>query len=66
MTNDDAFNLITEWLSLANEVSDMSLNRATFDEHRYNYAINRVDIIRHKIYQYYDENMKKGEDYEKE
>lgn len=60
MTGDKAVELINEWLNLAKEVGDMNLNRMEYDEERYNYAMDRMDVIREKI-QKYHEQMNKGE-----
>lgn len=49
MTEDKAVELINEWLELAKEVSDMNLNRMEYDEERYEYAMDRMDVIRKKI-----------------
>lgn len=59
MTEDKAVELINEWLELAKEVSDMNLNRMEFDEDRYNFAMNRMDVIREKIQEYHDSIFKK-------
>jgi hypothetical protein len=48
MTEDKAVELINEWLELAKEVSDMNLNRMEYDEERYEYAMDRMDVIRKK------------------
>ena len=48
MTEDEAVTLINEWLNLAKEVGDMNLNRMEYDEDRYNYAMDRMDVIRKK------------------
>lgn len=45
MTEDRAVELINEWLNLAKEVGDMNLNRMEYDEERYNYAMNRMNIM---------------------
>lgn len=56
MINEDkAMELINEWLSLAKEVGDMNLNRMEFDENRYNYAMERIDVIREEIEKYHDQ-----------
>lgn len=49
MTGDKAVELINEWLNLAKEVGDMNLNRMEYDEERYNYAMDRMDVIRKEI-----------------
>lgn len=46
MTEDRAVELINEWLKLAKEVGDMNLNRMEYDEERYNYAMDRMNVIR--------------------
>ena len=60
MTADEAVELINEWLNLAKEVGNMNLNRMEYDEERYNYAMERMDVIRKKIQEYH-EQMNKGE-----
>ena len=45
MTGDKAVELINEWLNLAKEIGDMNLNRMEYDEERYNYAMDRMDVI---------------------
>lgn len=59
MTGDQAVALINEWLELAKEVSDMNLNRMEYDEERYEYAMDRMDVIREKIQEYHDSIFKK-------
>lgn len=59
MTGDEAVELINEWLNLAKEVSDMNLNRMEYDEDRYNFAMDRMDVIRKKIQEYHDSIFKK-------
>lgn len=54
MTGDKAVELINEWLNLAKEVGDMNLNRMEYDEERYNYAMDRMDVIRQEINDYHD------------
>lgn len=49
MTGDKAVELINEWLNLAKEIGDMNLNRMEYDEERYNYAMDRMDVIRQEI-----------------
>lgn len=44
MTGDKAVELINEWLNLAKEVGDMNLNRMEYDETRYNYAMDRMNV----------------------
>ena len=60
MTADEAVALINEWLELAKEVGDMNLNRVEYDEDRYEYAMDRMDVIRQEINDYH-EQMNKGE-----
>ena len=60
MTEDKAVELINEWLNLAKEIGDMNLNRMEYDETRYNYAMDRMDVIRKEINEYH-EHMNKGE-----
>lgn len=60
MTEDRAVELINEWLNLAKEVGDMNLNRMEYDEERYNYAMDRMNVIRQEINDYH-EQMNKGE-----
>lgn len=60
MTGDEAVELINEWLNLAKEVSDMNLNRMEYDEDKYNFAMDRMDVIRKEINDYH-EQMNKGE-----
>lgn len=60
MSEDKAVELINEWLSLAKKVSDMNLNRVEFDEDRYEYAMNRMDVIRQAINEYHESIHKKG------
>lgn len=62
MTGDEAVELINEWLTLAKEVSDMNLNRMEYDEDRYNFAMDRMDVIRKKIQEYHEQMNKKRED----
>lgn len=62
MTGDEAVELINEWLNLAKEVSDMNLNRIEYDEDRYNFAMDRMDVIRKKIQEYHEQMNKKRED----
>lgn len=53
MTGDKAVELINEWLNLAKEIGDMNLNRMEYDEERYNYAMDRMDVIRQEINEYH-------------
>lgn len=62
MTEDQAVALINEWLELAKEVSDMNLNRVEYDENRYEYAMDRMDVIRQEIQEYHEQMNKKRED----
>lgn len=59
MTGDKAVELINEWLNLAKEVGDMNLNRMEYDEERYNYAMDRMDVIRQEINEYHEQMNKK-------
>ena len=54
MSEDKAVELIIEWLNLAKEVSDMNLNRMEYNEERYEYAMERMDVIREKIQKYHE------------
>lgn len=58
MTEDKAVELINEWLELAKEVSDMNLNRMEYDEDRYNFAMDRMDVIRKDIQEYHEQMNK--------
>lgn len=62
MTEDKAVELINEWLELAKEVGDMNLNRMEYDEDRYNFAMDQMDVIRKKIQEYHEQMNKKRED----
>lgn len=62
MTEDTAVALINEWLILAKEVGDMNLNRMEYDEERYNYAMDRMDVIRNIINEYHEQMRKKEEE----
>ena len=55
MTEDRAVELINEWLNLAKEVGDMNLNCMEYDEERYNYAMDRMDVIRQEINDYHEQ-----------
>ena len=55
MTEDRAVELINEWLNLAKEVGDMNLNRMEYDEERYNYAMDRMNVIRQEINDYHEQ-----------
>lgn len=58
MTGDQAVTLINEWLELAKEVGDMNLNRMEYDEERYEYAMDRMDVIRKEIQEYHKQMNK--------
>lgn len=58
MTADEAVALINEWLNLAKEVGDMNLNRIEYDEERYEYAMERMDVIRKDIQEYHEQMNK--------
>lgn len=58
MTEDKAVALINEWLELAKEVGDMNLNRIEYNEERYNYAMDRMDVIRNEINDYHEQMNK--------
>lgn len=62
MTDDKAVALINEWLNLAKDVGDMNLNRMECDEERYNYAMDRMNVIRQKINDYYEQMFSEDED----
>lgn len=62
MNENTAVELINEWLELAKEVGDMNLNRMEYDEDRYNFAMDRMDVIRKKIQEYHEQMNKKRED----
>jgi hypothetical protein len=55
---DKAVGLINEWLNLAKEVGDMNLNRMEYDEERYNYAMDRMNVIRKEINKYHEQMNK--------
>lgn len=55
MTEDRAVELINEWLNLAKEVGNMNLNRMEYDEERYNYAMDRMNVIRQEINDYHEQ-----------
>ena len=61
MTDDKAVALINEWLNLAKDVGDMNLNRTEYDEERYNYAMDRMDVIRQKINEYHEQLFSEDE-----
>lgn len=58
MNENTAVELINEWLNLAKEVGDMNLNRMEYDEERYNYAMDRMDVIRQEINKYHEHMSK--------
>lgn len=62
MTEDRAVELINEWLNLAKDVGDMNLNRMEYDEERYNYAMDRMNVIRQKIYEYHGQLFSEAKD----
>lgn len=62
MTDDKAVALINEWLNLAKEVGDMNLNCMEYDEERYNYAMDRMDVIRHEINDYHEKMFSEAKD----
>lgn len=61
MTEDRAVELINEWLNLAKDVGDMNLNRMEYDEERYNYAMDRMDVIRKEINEYHGQLFSEDE-----
>lgn len=62
MTEDRAVELINEWLNLAKDVGDMNLNCMEYDEERYNYAMDRMNVIRQKIYEYHGQLFSEAKD----
>ena len=62
MTDDKAVALINEWLNLAKDVGDMNLNRIEYDETRYNYAMDRMDVIRQEINDYHEQMFSEAKD----
>lgn len=62
MTEDRAVELINEWLKLAMEVGDMNLNRMEYDEERYNYAMDRMNVIRQEINDYHEKMFSEAKD----
>ena len=62
MTEDRAVELINEWLNLAKDVGDMNLNRMEYDEERYNYAKDRMNVIRQKINEYHGQLFSEAKD----
>lgn len=61
MTEDRAVELINEWLNLAKDVGDMNLNRMEYDEERYNYGMDRIDVIRYEINEYHGQLFSEDE-----
>lgn len=61
MTGNKAVELINEWLNLAKDVGDMNLNRIEYDEERYNYAMDRLNVIRQKINEYHEQLFSEDE-----
>lgn len=62
MTDDKAVALINEWLNLAKDVGDMNLNCMEYDEERYNYAMDRMDVIRKEINDYHEQMFSEAKD----
>lgn len=62
MTEDRAVELINEWLKLAMEVGDMNLNRMEYDEERYNYEMDRMNVIRQEINDYHEKMFSEAKD----
>ena len=62
MTDDKAVALINEWLNLAKDVGDMNLNCMEYDEERYNYAMDRMDVIRQEINDYHEQMFSEAKD----
>lgn len=62
MTEDRAVGLINEWLNLAKDVGDMNLNRIEYDEDRYEYAMDRMNVIRQKINEYHGQLFSEAKD----
>lgn len=62
MTDDKAVALINEWLNLAKEVGNMNLNRMEYDEERYNYAMDRMKVIRQEINDYHEQMFSEAKD----
>lgn len=62
MIDDKAVALINEWLNLAKDVGDMNLNRIEYDETRYNYAMDRMDVIRQEINDYHEQMFSEAKD----
>lgn len=62
MTEDRAVDLFNEWLNLAKEVGDMNLNHMEYDEERYNYAMDRMNVIRQEINDYHEQMFSEAKD----
>lgn len=62
MTDDKAVALINEWLNLAKDVGDMNLNCMEYDEERYNYAMDRMNVIRKEINEYHEQMFSEAKD----
>ena len=62
MTEDRAVELINGWLNLAKEVGDMNLNHMEYDEERYNYAMDRMNVIRQEINDYHEQMFSEATD----
>ena len=62
MTEDRAVELINEWLNLAKEVGDMNLHCMEYDEERYNYAMDRMNVIRQEIIDYHEQMFSEAKD----
>ena len=62
MTEDRALDLINEWLNLAKEVGDMNLNRMEYDKERYNYTMDRMNVIRQEINDYHEQMFSEAKD----
>lgn len=62
MTDDKAVALINEWLNLAKDVGDMNLNYMEYDEERYNYAMDRMNVIRKEINEYHEQMFSEAKD----
>ena len=62
MTEDRAVELINEWLNLAKEVGDMNLNCMEYDEEIYNYAMDRMNVMRQEINDYHEQMFSEAKD----
>lgn len=62
MTEDRAVELINKWLNLAKDVGDMNLNRMEYGEERYNYAMDRMNVIRQEINDYHEQMFSEAKD----